>query len=340
MKYKFSHIFNTLLLLILGLSSCDSNKFDVNVDNQNVTVDWFRFEHDLTGLATKPDFNLYNDSLTVAYGSFYRFYSGRVMNFGNINSPRYERNVMSFLMDKNVHQLFRTVDSSFNDLSNVKTQVEHAFTYYHYYFPYKKTPVVVSAIAGLNRNIIVTDSVLCVGLDMYLGDSNEIYTLAQLPQYISSKCKPEYMPFDMMRGWVLSEFEPVNKRDDVLSQIISYGKTMYLMDALFPFAEDHLKIGYHKDQITWCEQNEVTVWSRIIEEQQLYSTDLHVIRSLTGPGPFSTGFPKESPAQIGYWLGWQIVRKYMDTNPDVTIEELMKMEDAQSLLRQSKYKPR
>ncbi len=312
----------------------------MNVNDQNVTVEWLRFEHDLTGLATKPSFDEYNDSLIAVYGSFYRFYSGRVMNFGSVNAPRYERNVMGFLTDKNVHQLFRNVDSSFYDLQGVQTQIEHAFTYYHYYFPYKKTPVVVSAVAGLNRNIIVTDSILCVGLDMYLGDSNEIYTLAQLPHYISSKCKPEYMVYDMMRGWALSEFEPVIKKDDVLSQIINYGKSMYLMDALFPFGEDHLKIGYHKDQMEWCEQNEVTVWSKIIEEQQLYSTDLHVIRSLTGPGPFSTGFPKESPAQIGYWIGWQIVRKYMDTNSDVTIEELMKMEDAQTLLRQSKYKPR
>ena len=112
------------------------------------------------------------------------------------------------------------------------------------------------------------------------------------------------------------------------------------MDALFPFAEDHFKIGFTAKEIEWCKDNETMIWARIIEEKALYSSDMNVVRGLTGPGPFTQGFPKESPAQIGYWVGWQIVRKFMDENPDVSIEELMTLGDAQSILQKSKYKPR
>lgn len=340
MNNKFSIIFHSLLLLIISLTGCNDNKFDVDLTDQNTEVKWLRFEHDLTGLVTKPSFNEYNDSLLQVYGSFYKFYSGRVMNFGSVNAPRFERNMTNFLMDRSVHQLFKNVDSTFQDITPYQGEIETAFTYYNYYFPNKKIPTVVSMVGGLNRNIVVTDSVLGVGLDMYLGDSNEIYNLAQLPGFISKKCKPDFMVYDMMRGWVLSEFEPVIKKDDVLSQIINYGKSIYLMDAMFPFASDHYKIGFMPDEIKWCNENEVTIWAKIIEEQQLFSTDVHVIRSLTGPGPFSAGFPRESPAQIGYWIGWQIIRSYMDNNPEVTLKQLMKIQDAQSILKDSKYKPR
>jgi hypothetical protein len=340
MNNKISIIFHSLLFLILGLSSCDQNKFDVDTSNQEVDVEWLRFEHDFTGLATTHNFNEYNDSLIQVYGSFYMFYSGRVMNFGSVKAARYERNISGFLRDRSVHQLFRTVDSTFKEITPYQIAIEKAFTYYNYHFPNKKTPVIVSMVAGLNRNIVVTDSVLGVGLDMYLGDSNEIYGLAQLPEFISKKCTPEYMVYDMMRGWLLSEFEPTDKKDVVLSQIVNYGKSIYLMDAMFPNAPDHLKIGFMADEIKWCKENEVTIWAKIIEEQILYSSDLHVIRSLTGPGPFSAGFPRESPAQIGYWVGWQIIRSYMKENPKVTLEELIKMEDSQTILRHSKYKPR
>ena len=340
MNHKLSIIFHSLLFLTLGLNSCTENKFDVDISQNQVTLEWLRFEHDLTGLATKPNFNNYNDSLSQVYGSFYKFYSGRVMNFGTTSSPRYENTVMGFLMNKNVHQLFKNVDSTFTDITPYHTQINNAFSYYHYYFPNKSIPVITSMVAGLNRNIVVTDSVLGVGLDMYLGDSNKIYKLAQLPQYTYKKCKPEYMVYDMMRGWSLSEFEPENKKDNLLSQIINYGKSIYLMDAVFPFAPDHYKIGFMPEEIKWCNENEVIIWSKIIEDQQLYSTDLHVIRALTGPGPFSAGYPHESPSQIGYWIGWQIVRSYMKTNPNVTLEELMNNQDAQKLLRESKYKPR
>ncbi|MGB0806105.1 MAG: DUF2268 domain-containing putative Zn-dependent protease [Salibacteraceae bacterium] len=340
MNNKISIIFHGLLFLVLVLSSCDDNKFDVDISNQQAEVKWLRFEHDITGLATKPNFKDYNDSLIQTYGSFYKFYSGRVMNFGSVETARYEDQVMGFLLNKSVHQLFKNVDSVFHDITPYKNELTTAFKYYQYHFPSKPIPVVVSMVAGLNRNIVVTDSVLAVGLDMYLGDSNEIYTLAQIPGFISKKCKSDYLVYDMLRGWTLSEFEPKNKKDDVLSQIVNYGKSIYVMDALFPYAPDHYKIGFLEDEVKWCQDNEVTIWAKIIEEQQLYSTDLHAIRSLTGPGPFSPGFPRESPAQIGYWVGWQIIRSYMENNSGVSIEELMKMEDAQTILRHSKYKPR
>jgi len=340
MKYKFSYIFNSLLFLIIGLSSCEENKFDIDLNGQTADVNWLHLETDFTGLVTHSDFDSYNDSLLKVYGNFYRLYTGRVMKFGNISTPVFKERAVRFLVHKDIHQLYRTVDSNFHDISPIKTDVEKAFCYYQYYFPDKEIPVVVSMVTGISNNIVVTDSVLGVGLDLYLGDSNRIYQLAGIPEYIRKKSTPDYMVYDMLRGWVLSEFEPENKKDDVLSQIVNYGKSIYLMDALFPFAPDHYKIGFTADEIKWCKENESTIWAKMIEEQQLYSTDVNVIRALTGPGPFSPGFPKESPAQIGYWMGWQIVRKYMDEHPETTIKELMKIEDAQSLLRHSKYKPR
>lgn len=340
MKYKIRYIFNILLFLILGLSSCDDNKFDVDITNDKVAVEWLHLESDLTGLATKPSFNGYNDSLLSVYGSFYRMYAGRVMNFGNVSSPEYEREVMRFLMHKDIHQLFMMVDSNFNDVTDVKNQVTDAFSYYHHYFPEKEIPVIVSMVTGISNNVVVTDSVLGVGLDMYMGDSNQVYKLAGIPEYIRKKASKEYMAYDMMRGWVLSEFEPSVKKDDLLSQIVNYGKSIYLMEAIFPFANAHYKIGFTESEEKWCEENEPFIWAKMIEDQVMYSTDMRVLRAYTSQGPFSPGFPKESPAQVGYWVGWQIIKKYMDTNPNTTIEELMKIEDAQMLLRKSKYKPR
>lgn len=340
MSQKTKYIFNSLLLLILGLASCDSNKFDVDISSQKVEVQWLRLDHDFTGLATKPSFNAYNDSLKAVYGNFYQLYGSRIMRFGDVNSADYEDGVMRFLLHKDIHQLFRTVDSTFSNLESYESEINTAFSYYHYYFPTKEIPVVVSMVTAISNNIVVTDSVLGVGLDLYLGDSNRLYQLAGIPEYIRKKSTPDYISFDMLRGWVLSEFEPTQKKDDLLSQMINYGRSMYVMDALFPFAEDHYKIGFTANETAWCNENETMIWTRLIEEKALYSTDMHVVRGLTGPGPFTTGFPKESPAQIGYWVGWQIVRKFMDENPDVSIEELMKLDDAQSILQKSKYKPR
>ena len=117
MKYKFSYIFYSLVFITVGLSSCDENKFDVDITDHHVQADWLRLESDFTGLATKPSFTNYNDSLQNVYGSFYRLYAGRIMNFGSVTAPVFEDRVMRFLLHKDIHQLYRTVDSTYHDLS-------------------------------------------------------------------------------------------------------------------------------------------------------------------------------------------------------------------------------
>ena len=60
----------------------------------------------------------------------------------------------------------------------------------------------------------------------------------------------------------------------------------------------------------------------------------------TSEGPFTTALSKQSAPRIGYWVGWRIVKQYMQENPDVTLEQLMKETDAQELLKKSKYIPK
>ena len=106
-----------------------------------------------------------------------------------------------------------------------------------------------------------------------------------------------------------------------------------------PDMEDTLKIGFTKKQVDWCEKHEKDIWGLLIKNKFLYSTELDVISKFTGEGPFTTGLAKESPARTGVWIGWRIVRNYMNKNSKITLEELMNENDAQKILSTSKYKP-
>jgi uncharacterized protein YjaZ len=48
---------------------------------------------------------------------------------------------------------------------------------------------------------------------------------------------------------------------------------------------------------------------------------------------------EECPGRIAQWVGWEIVKKYMATHPDVSLSDLMKNTDAEKIFRESKYKP-
>ena len=71
----------------------------------------------------------------------------------------------------------------------------------------------------------------------------------------------------------------------------------------------------------------------------LYSKETASIIKFMGESPFIQGFPEGSPGRVGHYVGWQIVKAYMEKNPNTTIQELMQEQDAQRILTKSKYKP-
>ena len=59
-----------------------------------------------------------------------------------------------------------------------------------------------------------------------------------------------------------------------------------------------------------------------------------------GESPNVYEISEKCPGRIGAWLGWEIVKKYMDKNPEVSIVDLMNDTDAHRIFQMSGYKPR
>jgi hypothetical protein len=200
-------------------------------------------------------------------------------------------------------------------------------------------PQVVTFISGFNYAIIASDSTLGIGLDMYLGKDYEYYFMLRYPEYKRRNMVPKAIASDCIRGWLTSEY--VNdSQESLVNQMIYYGKVLYAMDALFPSMNDFSKIGFTEEELLWCETNESNIWAFCIDNNLLYSTDPGEIIKYIGEAPFTAGFSKESPGRTGWWLGWQIVRAYMASHSEISIQELMAFDDEQKLLTASNYKPR
>ena len=78
-----------------------------------------------------------------------------------------------------------------------------------------------------------------------------------------------------------------------------------------------------------------------IENRLLYSTDSKLYARFVANAPFSKFYidiDKDSPGRIGVWLGWQIVRSYMNNN-SVNLQQLLQT-NAEEIFKKSKYKPK
>jgi hypothetical protein len=250
------------------------------------------------------------------------------------------QSIISFLETQSVRDIFGEVKQVYPDVKNFEQGIAEMCAYWKHYFPGRTLPTPVTMISGLNLPTANFDSSIFISLDLYLGQGNKIYDFAGIERYRRKTMTPFHLLPDFTRAWLYSQFPDDPEEADLLSEMVYQGKILYLLDCLLPGVHDTLKIGYTEKQLGWCRQNEANMWSFFIKDNLLFSKDFQKIGRFTGESPFTSGFNKQSPGRTGVWIGWQMVRKLMKDNPEITPEELMQNFPAQKVLSKSKYKPR
>src|SRR5690606_1652281 len=135
-------------------------------------------------------------------------------------------------------------------------------------------------------------------------------------------------------------FNKTNLDDkSVLADMIAYGKSFYFAKHMLPCVPDSIFIWYSAEEMRGARANQDLVWARFVEDEVLYSTSHIMKQRFLGERPKTLEVGEKCPGRIGQWLGWEIVRKYMETHPEKSLPELMAMPDARKLFKASRYKP-
>lgn len=324
---------------MLFFTSCDTDRFDVDLAGvPEVKQTIKRFDRQLFNLDSS---GLYSSAakLRTEYGSFYEGFITSIIHQKGVGDSMYLVNLNAFIRDPNMREIYMETQKVFPDMNSQEEEINRAMRYYSYYFPRYPVPQPVAMITGLNLPMSASEDKLGIGLDMYLGKNSKIYELAQFELYARRNMNPYNIPPHFCRAWMMNLFPNRFEKQDLISEMVYQGKIIFCLDAFFPKMHDSLKIGYSEEQLNWCINNESNIWGFLVKENILYTTESTKIAQFINDGPFTSGFNKESPARTGIWLGWQLVRKFMKENPDVTIEQLMKENDVQTIIRKSRYKP-
>ncbi len=244
------------------------------------------------------------------------------------------------LTDTLQNQLEAEVAKTFPNDEILQDELVPLFQHIKYYFPKFSTPLVVTTTSDVDyRNkVILADSMLVIGLDNYLGTNHPFYE--GIDKYISKEMKPSQIAPDVSETYARQYIKPPSKAT-FLGQIVYFGKQLYLKDLWLPNTSDAEKIGYTEEEFQWAEENEEYMWRYFIEKELLYSTDPKLGARFINPAPFSKFYleiDNESPGMLGRYLGWKIVRAYMEKN-DTDVQRLM-ITDAEEIFTNSKYKPK
>ncbi len=339
LKRKFSLQIILILLFASAFFSCTQNPLKVNLSEIKNNIEIVRFDNELFSISQNDTLNEIV-TLSNKYPDFFNLFTYRIIRIGGIGEEQFPDLLMQFITDTMIVNVEKLVDEEFADFQKTEKQINRAFKYYQYHFPEKQLPTVYVYVSGFNQSVVTAENIIGISLDKYLGRDCKYYQqLSTTPQYkILNMHKDKLVP-DVAYAWGTAEFEETNKATNLMDNIIHHGKLMYFVDALLPDVHDSLKIGYTTEQLDFCINNEAQMWNYLVEKKMLFSSDRMDIIRYINDGPSTSGFPKQSPARAAIWIGWQIVRQYMEKHPEITLQQLMQNSDYQQILNDSEYFP-
>lgn len=238
-------------------------------------------------------------------------------------------------------KLLDEVSKVFPDVRKQEEEIKSLFQHIKFYFPEFNPPRIITTTSFVDyRNrIIVTDTINLISLDCYLGSEHEFYQGIQ--KYIRDDFNKDHIVVDLATEYANKYiYQHTNKT--LLDEMIYFGKELYFKDVVLPFKTEAERISYTQEQLEWAHANESYIWRYFVERELLFSTDSKLPGRFINPAPFTKFYLEEidnkSPGKLGRYIGWQIVRAYMENN-EVSLKEML-ITLPEDIFNNSKFKPR
>lgn len=316
-----------LLLAIFSLWACEQKRPVVEVEGIAIPTRNYRFDKAFFR-CSPADLHLCTDSLTTRYFPF--FQSG--------DSAFWFKQRSDSLLNALHHEIAQEEAAITKALEESHRVLQH----YAHYFPKRCPSRLYTYVSPLDFQfpLFVTDSLIFVALDQYLGAQSPFYQ--SQPEYLLRGRHWPFLPMDLAEALAGQQVRrELQGSSDFLSDIIYEGKLLFLGSMLYPEAQTHQWLRYSAEEWAFCEENEAAIWSYLVEQQALFSGDADLKRRLILPAPFSKFYlpiDNQTPGRIGRWVGYRIVESWMEQN-NYNVQEMLRTTDARKFLRDAKYKP-
>jgi len=325
-----------LQIALLGIASlcctcCSGNK--TNEGQPEFTI--IRFDTDLYRYLTQNA----SDSILRNDKDFMDILGAGIIGIGKSDSTGFYSRLKNYFSDSTLMRIYKDEQDKFSDITDINKELSKGLTVFLQQFPKIKPPKVYMHVSGFNRNIVVTDDILSLSADKYLGSDYSLYQ-NYFYDYQRQLMNPDRIVPDYLLGFMMANLPFKGDEDVLLDRMLYEGKLRYFLSQLLPNRQEWEYVGYDKEQYEWCTQHQSLIWKTILENHHLFTADYVTTNQYIKEAPNTAGLPVESPGRVGIWLGYQIISEYMKQKPNTGWQELMALTDYQNLLKQSKYKPK
>ena len=326
-----------IVIISFALISCKREKRRADLTGIECDIKIERFDSLFWGLDTTRLVEEFA-KLQAEHPNITPIYTENVVQFGHPDSAITHDTYKLFRSNKEVGKLYEDALKIYADVSDIEKDLTEAFRRAKYFLPQFPTPRVYCHVSGLNQSLIVDEEFISLSIDNYLGADYQLYKEIGIYKYQRPNMRREKVAPDYITAWLSSEFSN-SLADNLLSDMIRYGKILYTVSVLLPKTPERVIMGYSEEQWEWVKKNEANMWNALTASKDLYTTSMMIKNQYIGDGPFTKPFTQESPGRAGTYIGWRIVENYMKHNPQISIQQLLQQPDAQMILNNSNYRP-
>ena len=340
-----------VILIAICLFACNHKPAAPDVSAVKVDITLQRFDKDFFEMDT-TNLNASLQQLQQKYPLFFNDYMLNILGIDEamLHNNMATKNIQYFIasykpMYDSSNKAFGNFNSQFNDIKKMLQFVKYYFTTYQ--LPSTITTFIGPIDAAFKTSFgvqsdIITSNTLGVGLQLHLGNNFSYYTTQQglelYPAYISKRFEQDNIAINLAKN-IVDDIYPITESDKPLvQQMIEKGKRLYILNSFVPTADEYKLIGYTDEQIKACYKKEQAIWDLFVKNGYLQITDKNSIKNYLDESPKTQELGDGAPGNIGAFVGWQIVKKYMQKNAATTLQQLINL-DNETIFQQAKYKP-
>jgi hypothetical protein len=281
----------------------------IRFDSAFFAMDSLHFEADLA-------------KLVRAYPQFSADYFNRILM---LSSKKESKKILAFY--KAYLPIYQAT-TKIQAYKKATPEIAEAFKRFHYYFPSYRLPTQLIYFIGPLETYgnVVTKDGLAIGLQLYMGAASSWYNSEQIntiyPSYISRQFAPEYIVVNSIQN-ILNDYDPlaINGKQ-LIDQMIEIGKRQYILEQCLPTASDTLLLGYTGNQLKAIKENTGDIWTFLSSQNRLFSVDPNLTSAILTEAPYNDYFGEDIPGNVGKYIGYLIVRSWMQQQKDKTKTDL------------------
>ena len=319
------YIFSIIALLTTLLLTCSHDPFKISIDSITIRLNFLNLDSVLRNSSDKELLNL-KSTFKRKKSSILDYTVGYCIGGSMQSDSSYINGLRRFHSNNYIRRLEKTIQKKYGDFSLEKKELLIPFRRLKVFFPKEKIPSTIYFInSSFSASIFCTEKEIAIGVERFLSPKAKV--IEELPNqqffsWIKNGMDKKYLLRDVVSGWLMTHYCKETS-ENYASEMMRWGKILYITEATMPDEKIHKILRYSKMQYDWALKNERMFWKYLVENELLFKTDEKTRSNLLNEGPFTSGLSNESPDRLGQFLAWRIVHQYME-NHDISIAELNK----------------